>query len=635
MPTTIKSSELDFFEIKKSLKLFLEQQDEFEDYDFEGSALSNILDVLAYNTHFNGLIANFALNESYLTTAQMRNSVVSLAESLGYIPGSFSSAQSTVSVSVDMSGIGELEQVYSFLPGELRLEGSIDGQGYTFTNRETITADAGGTAVYDFYPHDDPSAAIKVFEGESRTQQYLVDGTPNEVYVIPDEKIDTATVIVKVYEDQSSAATGQGAYAVYNNVFEAATIDATSRLYILRESPNKFFELTFGDNNSLGVTPVAGNVIEINYLRTKGTDANNVGNMKLDKSLKFGDLDVSGNTTIVTETRSAGGGTKEDIESIRKRAPFQYAAQNRMITPLDYEALILRKFANYITDIICWGGEDDYRRDYGSVYTSIVWDDDLSSTTVGQLRDEVRAMTKQLSVVSFALKFVAASETYISTTTHYQYNPVLSANSESVVNSMVNKEITEYMSDNIGQFQKTFRRSQMLTRIDDVDPSILSSRSSTLLQKRIMPILTLRENHEMTFPSALKVPSDIEVPVVKSSIFVYDNKNVYIRNKLQDRVKISPDGVTPIVYEIFPSTTLEMVDVNGVEVVSNIGSYEPTTGIVKIEGLVVQGILSANNYIKVFATPANESVVNAYFNNVLKFDESESVVQAVTVTARN
>lgn len=635
MPTTIKSSELDFFEIKKSLKLFLEQQDEFEDYDFEGSALSNILDVLAYNTHFNGLIANFALNESYLTTAQMRNSVVSLAESLGYIPGSFSSAQSTVSVSVDMSSIGGLEQVYSFLPGELRLEGSIDGQGYTFTNRETITADAGGTGVYDFYPHDDPSAAIKVFEGESRTQQYLVDGTPNEVYVIPDERIDNATVIVKVYEDQASAATGQGAYTVFNNVFEAATIDATSRLYILRESPNKFFELTFGDNNSLGVTPVAGNVIEINYLRTKGTDANNVGNMKLDKALKFGDLDVSANTTIVTETRSAGGGTKEDIESIRKRAPFQYAAQNRMITPLDYEALILRKFANYITDIICWGGEDDYRRDYGSVYASIVWDEDLSSTTVGQLREEVRAMTKQLSVVSFALKFIAASETFISTTTHYQYNPVLSANSESVVNSMVNKEITQYMTDNIGKFQKTFRRSQMLTRIDDVDPSILSSRSSTLLQKRIMPILTLRENHEMTFPSALKAPSDIEVPVVKTSIFVYDNKNVYIRNKLQDRVKISPDGVTPIVYEIFPSTTLEMVDVNGVEVISNIGSYEPTTGIVKIEGLVVQGILSANNYIKVFATPANESVVNAYFNNVLKFDESESVVQAVTVTARN
>ena len=635
MPTTIKSSDLDFFEIKKSLKLFLEQQDEFEDYDFEGSALSNILDVLAYNTHFNGLIANFALNESYLTTAQMRNSVVTLAESLGYIPGSFSSSQSTVSVSVDMSSIGGLEQVYSFLPGELRLEGSIDGQGHTFTNRETITADAGGTGVYDFYPHDDPSAAIKVFEGESRTQQYLVDGTPNEVYVIPDEKIDAATVIVKVYEDQSSAATGSGAYTVFNNVFEAATIDATSRLYILRESPNKFFELTFGDNNSLGVTPIAGNVIEINYLRTKGAEANNVGNMKLDKSLKFGDLDVSANTTIVTETRSAGGGAKEDIESIRKRAPFQYAAQNRMITPLDYEALILRKFANYITDIICWGGEDDFRRDYGSVYTSIVWDEDLSSTTVGQLRDEVRAMTKQLSVVSFALKFIAASETFISTTTHYQYNPVLSANSESVVNSMVNKEITQYMADNIGKFQKTFRRSQMLTRIDDVDPSILSSRSSTLLQKRIRPILTLRENHEMTFPSALKVPSDIEVPVVKTSIFVYDNKNVYIRNKLQDRVKISPDGVTPIVYEIFPSTTLEMVDVNGVEVISNIGSYEPSSGIVKIEGLVVQGILSANNYIKVFATPANESVVNAYFNNVLKFDESESVVQAVTVTARN
>lgn len=634
--TAIRSTDLDFFEIKENLKLFMKQQEEFEDYDFEGSALSNILDVLAYNTHFNGLIANFALNESYLTTAQMRNSVVSLAESLGYIPGSLSSSQSSISLSINMIGIPGLDQVYSFLPGELQLRGSVDGIDHTFSNRETITADAAGSGVYKFYPHEDPEADVVVYEGERRVQQYLVDGTSNEVYVIPDEKIDIATAIVKVYEDQSSAKTGEGAYKVFNNVFEASTIDASSRLYILRESPNKFYELTFGDNNSLGITPEAGNVIEIDYLRTKGTEANNVGNLRLGKTLSFGGEEISEeNVNIVTLTRSAGGGGKEDIESIRKRAPFQYAAQNRMITPLDYEALILRKYANYIIDLVCWGGEDDYRRDYGTVYTSIVWAPDLSSTSVGKLREEIRAMTKQLSVVSFALKFIAPSETYISTTTHYQYNPVLSANSESVVNNLVNKSIEEYMENNLGKFQKTYRRSNMLTQIDDVDPAILSSRSSTLLQKRIRPILTLKENYNLSFPSALKRPSDIETPVIKTSLFVYQNKNVFIRNKLQDKIKVSASGVTPIVYEVLPSSNLEMVDIEGNIIISNIGSYDHSSGNVTINGLTVQGILSANNYIKVFAIPANESVINAEFNNVLLFDESESVVQAVTISTRN
>ena len=634
--TTIKSTELDFFEIKENLKLFMKQQEEFEDYDFEGAALSNILDVLAYNTHFNGLIANFALNESYLTTAQLRNSVVSLAESLGYIPGSQSSSQSSVKLTINMAGVPGLDQVYSFIPGELNLKGSIDGIDYSFTNRETITADADGTGVYVFHPHENPDAEIVVYEGEQRSHQYLVDGTSNEVYVIPDERVDTATAIVKVYEDQASAATGKGAYKVFRNVFEAATIDAASRLYILRESPNKFYELTFGDNNSLGVTPVSGNVIEIDYLRTKGVAANNVGNLRMGKNLSFDGVEIeSTDISVVTLTRSAGGGDKEDIESIRKRAPFQYAAQNRMITPLDYEALILRKFDNYITDLVCWGGEDDYRKDYGAVYTSIVWDENLSSTSIGTLREDIRAMTKQLSVVSFALKFISPSETYISTTTHYQFNPVLSANGESAVNNLVNKSIEEYMATTLGKFQMTFRRSNMLTQIDDVDPSILSSRSSTLLQKRIKPILTLKENHNLSFPSSLKAPSDILTPVIKTSIFLYLNKNVFIRNKLQDKIKVSPDGTTPIVYEVLPSTNLEMVDTDGNVVVSNIGSYNPVAGTVTINGLTVQAIMSANNYIKLFAIPANESVVNAEFNNVLLFDQSESVVQAVTVTTRN
>ena len=636
MATTVRSSELDFFEIKENLKLFLQQQSEFEDYDFEGSALSNILDVLAHNTHMNALIANFALNESYLTTAQLRNSIVSLAESLGYVPSSRTSAQSTITLSINLAGVPDLDPSYALLPGELVLRGSIDDVDFTFTNRETLLGTTSeGSGIYTFAPFEDETQAITVYEGEERSFEFLVDGSANAVYVIPDQNIDTSTAIVKLYEDQASASSGVGSYRVFNNVFDATTIEATSRLYILRESPNQFYELTFGDNNSLGETPVAGNVVNINYLRTNGSEANGVASLRLSKTITFGSYEVNASdVTVVVQTRASGGDEPEDMESIRKRAPFQYAAQNRMVTPLDYEALILRKYGNYIEDLICWGGEDDVRRDYGAVYASIVWKANLSSTTIGQLREELLALTKDLSIVSFQLKFIAPSTTWISSTLFYQYNPSLSATSQSTVSSLVGVKVQEYFDENIGKFQQVFRRSNMLTEVDNTDPSVLSSRAEITLQKRLNPILTLSENHTLNFPSSLKEPTDTSEPVIKTGVFKSNNKSVFIRNKLTDRVKVSPDGRVPIVFDRLPSTKLEMVDVDGNVVVSNIGSYDPAAGTVTILGLNVQSTLNSNNYIKIFATPANQSVVESVNSNLLEYDASESIVKAVTVSSK-
>ena len=636
MPTTVKSTELDFAEIKNSLKLHLQQEKEFEDYDFEGSALSNVLDVLAHNTHMNALLANFALNESYLTTAQLRNSVVSLAESLGYVPSSKTSSQCSIKLTMNLAGIENLDPSYALLPGELVLRGSIDDVDCTFTNRETLLGTtSGGSGIYTFLPFDDDSQTVRVFEGEERSYEFIVDGTPNAVYVIPDENIDTSTAIIKLYEDPASAATGLGSYKMYSSVFEATTIEASSRLYILRESPNRFFELTFGDNNSLGETPVAGNVINVNYLRTKGSDANGVATLRLAQTITLGNHEVSASdVNVVVETRASGGDEREGIESIRKRAPFQYGAQNRMVTPLDYEALILRKYSNYIDDIICWGGEDDVRRDYGAVYTSIIWKADLSSTTIGQLREELLTLTKDLSIVSFQLKFIAPSSTWISSSLFYQYNPSLSANSQSTVTSLVGATVQNYFDESIGKFQQVFRRSNLLTNVDNTDPSVLSSRSTIQLQKRINPILTLAENHTLTFPTSLDQPTKTDTPIIKTSVFKSNNKSVYIRNKLTDRVKVSPAGRVPVVFDRLPSTKLEMVDVDGNIVISNIGSYDPTNGTVTILGLDVQSTLNSNNYIKVFATPANQSVIESINSNLLQYDATESVVKAVTVSSK-
>jgi hypothetical protein len=640
MATTIRSTELDFFEIKESLKLFLKQQEEFRDYDFEGSGLSNILDVLAHNTHFNGLIANFALNESYLTTAQLRNSVVSLAESLGYIPRSISSAQCTIALSLNLGSNSGFEDNYSLLPGELVLRGSIDDNDFTFTNRETLYAQSNGTGTYDFAPFENSTSAVTVFEGQERQEEYVVDGSDNAIYIIPDNNIDTSTTIIKLFEDQSLVASGSGAYKVYNNLFDAITVDESSRLYVLRESPNKYYELTFGANNSLGETPSAGNVVQVNYLRSAGTDANGVASLRLGSSIYFkktdGTLtDVSDQVNVTVITRATGGDSREDKEEIRKRAPYQYAAQNRMITSLDYEALILRKYAGYISDIICWGGQEDYRKDYGSVYSAIVWKPNLSSLTVGMLRDEIRELVKSFSTVSFQIKFEAPSETWLTTNVYYQYNPTLSAKTESTINSEVSGVVEHYFGANTGKFRQAFRRSNLLTEIDESDPAILSSRAEVGMEKRIVPVLTISGNHELQFPAALKEPTDVESPVVRSSMFSSGGKTVYIRNKLTDRVKVSPEGRVPIVFDRLPSTKLEIVDADGNVVVSNTGSYDPVRGIVTILGLTVDSVLNANNYIKIFATPANESAIIAEFNNVIKYDDNESNVYAVTVTSRN
>ena len=617
------------------LKVYFQQDTEFSDYDFEASGLNSLLDVLAYNTHFSGLIANFALNESYLGTAQLRNSVVSLAETLGYIPGTSNSSQATVGITIRPPSTFKGDQVYSFKPGEVTLSGSVDGVDFIFSNRKTITADAGGTGIYNFVPFDDVNASIVVYEGEIANQQYLVDNTENALYVIPDKNIDASTAIIKVYPDPGVAGSGLGAYTVYNDIFETSSITDQSTLYVLRESPNKFYELTFGSFNSLGKTPVAGNVVGVNYLRPSGAIANGISNLRFTGTLKMGNYVVDPElVTITTLTTSAGGTEKEDIESIRKKAPFQYAAQNRMVTPLDYEALILRKYGNFITDIICWGGEDNDPPEYGTTFTSIVWKDNLSSTALSELRAAIVGLTKELSIVSFIIKFVAPSETYVSTKLFYQYNPLLGSDSQSIVDASVENAVKNYFDVSIGKFAQVFRRSNLLTEVDDADPSVLSSRAKIVLQKRIVPLLTLAENQNFTFGSSLMNPEDITTPVIRTGVFKYLNKKVYIRNKLNNKVMVSASGATPVVFDMKPSNKLEMVDMEGTLIKDDMGSYDPLTGNVQIFKLNVQATGNATNYIKVFGIPANESAILPKFSGILKYDASESSVNAVTVTSR-
>ncbi len=637
MATTIKSTELDHQEIKESLKKFFEASGEFNDYDFEGSALNNLLDVLAYNTHYNALTANFALNESFLVTAQLRPSVVSLAESLGYIPDSKKSAEATINFSINLLGVEELESQYTIQPGELVLRGEMNGIDYTFTNREELRGTSENSN-YTFAPASNPDEPVFVYEGEERTQDFIVGNAKDVVYVIPDQDIDISTAIVRVFEDQfSSSVDGGSEYSVYTNLVDATTINASSRLYVLRESPNGFYELSFGNGTSLGLAPSPGNVVSVNYLRTSGAAANGIEKLDVVSEISFGDYvvdpdDIS--SQIRGETRAAGGTDKEGIESIRANAPFQYAAQNRMVTANDYSSLILKKYSSFIADIQSWGGEDDPEPDYGTVFTSIVWSSGISATTISNTRLSILNLADQYSIASFNLTFVDPVETYLGVDVFFQYNPSLSNFTESTIRSAVGESVNKYFEKNTGKFDQVFRLSNMLTEVDATDPSVLSSRAIITMNRRLIPTLGARgrSNYKIAFPTQLRDPELVDEPTVTSSLFTYKSKTVFLRNKLDQKTLISAPGEKPEEYKIEPSTQLQMIRKSdgGVEI-DNIGSYDKTEGTVTITGLEVQSIQGNVNYIKIYATPANQSVVNSVRNNIVKYDLKESFAKAIRV----
>ncbi len=628
MATTIKSTALDFQNIKANLRDYLKAQTEFKDYDFEASGLNNILDVLAYNTHINGLTSNFALNESFLGTAQLRSSVVSLATGIGYVPDSKTSSQSTVQISVNLSTLSGRPATVD-LPAFTKFTTTVDEITFTFQTKEVFTASDDGAGVYVFKTSDG-SSNIPIFEGTSKTKTFLV-GEFNEadVYMIPDLNMDTDTAIVRVYPTYGSSTND-----VYQNITAATTINSNSKIYILKEAPNGFYQLSFGSVASgqtagvLGQVPQAGNAIEVEYISTTGSTANGAQTFTPSSTLS-----VSGSSfTLVTSnaTKSVGGDERESIESIRKNAPFQYATQNRMVTSEDYTSIILRNFSTLINDIVSWGGEDDYNPKFGTVFTSIDFEDDVTTEKQDATKDSIRDLVDQLAVISFNIEFSDPVETFIENDIFYQINPRLTSLSNNAVSTLINTEVSNYFTKTLGKFGKSFRRSNLLTLVDDVSPAVLSSRSVVRMQQRITATINVNNTFTLTLPSDISQPIISKTPteddyVVRSGLFTVDGVTCRIIN---ETYAIGGVGHS--------SNKLQVINAgNGIVVVDNIGSYDATNRTVNIVSFRPTGLLGGGGFIKLSILPANQSAISPTRNNILYYDTEESRIQAVEITADN
>jgi hypothetical protein len=601
MATNIQSTQLDFAAIKNSLKTYLSQQTEFTDYNFEASGLSNILDVLAHNTHFNGLIANFALNESFLNTAQLRSSVVSHAESLGYNPKSITSTTAYLNISAVITAGGRPTSIT--LPKYSAFTASVNDVTYTFYTLEAYTAIDDGSGNYSFL-NSNGTTGIPVVEGSLRTKTFYVgQASDRQIYIVPDLTVDTSTVTVNVFNSATSSD-----FLSYTPLYNAITVNASSQLYQLREAPNGYYELIFSDGITTGRAPVAGNKIVLTYLSSNGDLANTASGFVASNPINVGGTNYS--LFVSTSAAAAGGLPKESIESIRQNAPISFAAQQRLVTADDYKALILSKYSA-VSDCIAWGGEDNLPNpEYGKVFVSLKFPDNLSESAKTTIKNSIQTnLIEPLSIMSIGTEFIDPTTTYLECSTFFRFNPNKTNVTLKTTENSVTNLISNYFTNNLNIFGEPFRKSNVLTEIDNSSDAILNSRMDIKVQQRFKPTLGISSAYTVTFPVALAAPDDINY-IIESNTFTFNNAICSIRNKLN-------------------SNQLQIIDVNNNIQVNNIGFYNQNNGVVTITGFAPVTITGGLDYISITATPANESTVIPLRNYILDIDITRSFTSGI------
>ena len=590
----IKSTDLDFNNIKTSLKDYFKQQSEFADYDFEASGLSNILDVLAYNTHINGLIANLGINESFLTSAQLRSSVVSHAETLGYYPRSRTGSSATVNIKAVTT---DTVTATHTLPANTTFTATVDSTVYTFQTLEQFIASNDGSGTFQ-YKTTAGSNDIVITEGTLKTKTFIVgDTADNQVYIIPDETIDTSTISVKVFDTTTGTT-----FTSYTDIQKQVRINTDSTVFIVRETPNGFFELTFSDGNVLGKSPKAGNKIEVKYLSTKGAAANNATSFQANNNVTINGVSYA--LTVTKVANSGGGAAKETISSIKANAPVAFATQQRLVTAEDYKALILQRYSSVVEDVIAWGGNDNVPATYGNVYVALKFKTGVTSATQTSTKDNIKSqLTQNLGIMSIDTVFSDPLDTFVEITTSFNFDPDLTGDTIETTQTSIQNTVNNFFTDNLNKFGATFRKSVLLAQIDDLSPAILNSIQDIKVQQRFVPSLNTLFDKSVTFPVKLAQADDVN-HIVTTSNFTFNGATSSIRNKLE-------------------SNTLEIVDnTTGFVTRDNIGSYNPATGVVSIVGLNVSAF--EGDAIKISVKPADENTIRPLRNYILKIDTDKS-----------
>ena len=479
MANRLRVTELDFDQIKNNLKSFLKQQTKFQDYDFEGAGLSILLDVLAYNTHYNAYYLNMVANESFLDTAILRDSVVSHAKMLNYTPFSYTAPVAIINVTIE-TGSSTPEEV-TIPKGYIFLSNPIDGTSYGFVTLKQYTATKSGTALY--------FENLEIYEGQLVIYNYSYTeiDNPKGIFIINDTNIDTESISITVQPNSANTAS-----KIYSKVDDILEVTSDSEVFFLQEGRTGNYEVYFGDN-VVGKKLSDGSIVSIQYLITKGDVA--------DGADAFIGTQLIGNysaLTIDVVDIAAGGSINESVDSIKFSAAAQYATQNRLVTVKDYESYIKSKYPS-IDSLSVWGGEDETPKVFGKVYISLNPKTNyfISETEKQRIIDEI---INPKAIVSVQAEIRDTQYLYLIIQSLVQYDARKTSSDEQTLKNSIKQAIINYKTTYLDKFNSTFIQSKMQDFIDNVEiNAIVGSEIIVRLQRRFTPKLNESASYEIKY----------------------------------------------------------------------------------------------------------------------------------------
>ena len=598
MPSSdkLQITDLEFDTIKGNLKTFLKSQSQFQDYDFEGSGMSVLVDLLAYNTHYMGYYANMLGNEMFLDSASLRESVVSHAKHLNVHPTSRRAAKAKLDIAFNPSSLIQ-PNTYT-INKDTRFTSSINGTSYTFTTNKTTTIFRSSTGEYN-------AVGVEIVEGSILNKAYVVNGSDtSQRFVIPNPDVDISTVTVSV---QKSANDSEVNTYKDGNSFDVTTIKGTDKVFFLQEVEGKKYELVFGDG-VIGKQLSDGNIIFIEYVVTSGTDANfaktfvAVGNIATLSSSQY---------VITTSEPATGGADIQSISSLQFQAPKLYQAQGRAITKYDYQAIVLQQRPD-VESVTVYGGEDADTVQYGKVFIALKLTGDNILSTSSKLSIKESILSK-VNVVTVEPVIIDPVFFYLIIESTVNYDPITNLTDEDTLKTNIGTNIKLYLQKNLEKFNQKFRYSQIVQDIDNTSNSIRNNKTTIKYQQRLSPaILNSPQTYILNFNNKLEKGS------ISSTSFTGSDGNVYsLIDDLKGNVQAArtTSGVVDTPHEY-------LVQTDGSD---NQGIINYDTGKISLNSLVLSLITDGSNYVKINTTPEiNNSDITPLREQILTYDSSQS-----------
>jgi len=501
-PSRLRVTELDFDEIKDNLKTFLKGQTQFRDYDFEGSGMSILLDVLAYNTHYLGFNANMLANEMFLDSTSLRSSAVSHAKMLGYEVSSPRAATAVITVTLNTTDGNKT------MPAGTAFTTKIDDVDYQFVTVKDITASNIGNSI--------PFTEIDIYEGTYVTTKYVVNTSDvDQRFLLVDPRSDTTTLTVKIQNSASDTIT-----TTFTKATDITQLTTTSDVYFLQEAESGKFEVYFGD----GVVSKAlsdNNIVILQYVVTNKSAANGASSFTSPSA-----IDGVTNVGVVVNVTARGGAEGESITSIKLNAPLDYASQGRAVTADDYKVYVKKLFAN-TQAVSVWGGEDgsfdsatgltSSTPEYGKVFISVKTTTGENMTNVQKF--QLEKYLRPYKVASITPVIVDPITTYLILNTVFQYDSNATTSSKETLETLVSTTLTNFNNSDLKNFNAVFRHSKLAGLIDDTDTSILSNVTTVTMAQYITPTTTAVTGYTIDFSNALDHQTEGEGNILASTGF--------------------------------------------------------------------------------------------------------------------